>query len=589
MLLFSGYLACTLLLKETDELILLLINTIIKDLNSKNIVEMNIALSSVVYLTPAEMSPMILPILLEKLTHSKDFIRKKALICLQQLIIKNPDIGVQFGLRIHQCLSDPDPGVVAIAVQVARTICEQSQDCDFKLIPTLTSILEQILSNRLPSEYTRKGIPAPWFQIDILKLLSVIVAKGKWDPEVYESLSAVVINVMDSANPKETSGQAIIMECVQIISNMNRLESDAVRTNKALQFIRRFIQSKHNDVKYIGLSALEIIFKHSPPKLGPEEEESVLNCLSHFDVTIQRKTLSLLYVLASKDNVRKICDKLVEYIKDSEDDFQREDLIEKVLDLANSFSIGLDWNVSVLLKLLQSSTGNQREKLLTKLKNAVKIRNEDSKQVLTEKKKVGLKLTVILKKICSSEKPPPPALRLYVWSLTENFNSDEEIDVAKAVDEICKIGQTCDGSNADVWQPVLVSCLHSLFNLLSKINSNPTESLKEFLKKCQSEPNSLEVQDLAEEILHLIPFSKEIQESLNSFDIGPVNVQDYTMTYLDEHVSKSLRLRPTVPYIHRPKIIKSMDSSDLSNLRFTPYQVLEEKDRWIDDLDSDDE
>lgn len=70
-LLLLGYLACTLLLKESDELILLLINTIIKDLSSKNIMEINIALSAVVYLTPVEMAPMLVPILLEKLTHAK--------------------------------------------------------------------------------------------------------------------------------------------------------------------------------------------------------------------------------------------------------------------------------------------------------------------------------------------------------------------------------------------------------------------------------------------------------------------------------------------------------------------------------------
>ncbi len=89
--------------------------------------EINIALSAVVFLIPAEMSPMIVPILLEKVTHTKDFIRKKSLICLQQIIKKSPAQGSQLEGKIMHCLSDPDPGVVAVAVQVVRTIWEAKE------------------------------------------------------------------------------------------------------------------------------------------------------------------------------------------------------------------------------------------------------------------------------------------------------------------------------------------------------------------------------------------------------------------------------------------------------------------------------
>ena len=77
-----GYLACTLLLNESSDLTLLLINTIIKDLGSKNVVEINTALTAAVYLTPREVAPMIIPILLEKTTHTK--VKKAKCIRLQK-------------------------------------------------------------------------------------------------------------------------------------------------------------------------------------------------------------------------------------------------------------------------------------------------------------------------------------------------------------------------------------------------------------------------------------------------------------------------------------------------------------------------
>ena len=64
-----GYLACVMLLEPSDELILLLVNTVIKDLRSKNVMEVNLALNAAIYLTPKEMTPMILPIIMEKSTH----------------------------------------------------------------------------------------------------------------------------------------------------------------------------------------------------------------------------------------------------------------------------------------------------------------------------------------------------------------------------------------------------------------------------------------------------------------------------------------------------------------------------------------
>ena len=82
-----GYLACALMLHESDDLLLLLVNTILRDLKSANVVEINMALIAVASsnLVPAEMAPLLVPIIAERTKHSKDFIRKKALICLGQL------------------------------------------------------------------------------------------------------------------------------------------------------------------------------------------------------------------------------------------------------------------------------------------------------------------------------------------------------------------------------------------------------------------------------------------------------------------------------------------------------------------------
>ena len=74
---FLGYMACVMFLQEKDDLILLLINTIMRDLQSKNEAENNMALIAAAYLVPREMTPMLIPIVIEKTQHSRCFIRKK--------------------------------------------------------------------------------------------------------------------------------------------------------------------------------------------------------------------------------------------------------------------------------------------------------------------------------------------------------------------------------------------------------------------------------------------------------------------------------------------------------------------------------
>ena len=69
--------ACVMFLQEKDDLILLLINTIMRDLQSKNEAENNMALIAAAYLVPREMTPMLIPIVIEKTQHSRCFIRKK--------------------------------------------------------------------------------------------------------------------------------------------------------------------------------------------------------------------------------------------------------------------------------------------------------------------------------------------------------------------------------------------------------------------------------------------------------------------------------------------------------------------------------
>merc|ERR1719271_87602 len=79
-----GYLACNPFLHKDHELMLLLINTMQRDLNSPNHLEVCAALTSVCRLMNLEMIPAISPLIFKLLGHSQDVVRKKAIVTIHR-------------------------------------------------------------------------------------------------------------------------------------------------------------------------------------------------------------------------------------------------------------------------------------------------------------------------------------------------------------------------------------------------------------------------------------------------------------------------------------------------------------------------
>lgn len=61
------------------------------------------------------------------------------------------------------------------------------------LIPSFVSILKQIIESRLPRDYDYHRLPAPWIQMQLLRILAVLGANDKAASEgMYEILHEVM-------------------------------------------------------------------------------------------------------------------------------------------------------------------------------------------------------------------------------------------------------------------------------------------------------------------------------------------------------------------------------------------------------------
>ena len=108
-----GYLACSLLLNENSEFLILLVASLQKDLQSSNWVEVSMALTTVIkFANPIIMQAVTEPIL-KLLDDRNEKIRKKAVMCLFKFYQVDPNSVPDCEQKMRKLLCDKHPSVMA--------------------------------------------------------------------------------------------------------------------------------------------------------------------------------------------------------------------------------------------------------------------------------------------------------------------------------------------------------------------------------------------------------------------------------------------------------------------------------------------
>jgi len=253
-----GYLTCNLFLHKDHELMLLLINTMQRDLNSPNHLEVCAALTSVTRLVNLEMIPAISPLIFKLLGHSQDVVRKKAIVTIHRFYKLVPDVVLDQKEVIRRVLCDPDPSVMGASLHILYEITKSNPSSCKDLVPSFVSILKQITEHRLPRDFDYHRMPAPWLQV---KLLSILGQLGTADQKASEQMYEILQECMRRADSGVNVGYAIIYECVKCIT---RIYPDHSLLELAASNISRFISSDNHNLKYLGVTGLAQIVQVNP-------------------------------------------------------------------------------------------------------------------------------------------------------------------------------------------------------------------------------------------------------------------------------------------------------------------------------------
>uniref|UniRef100_A0A671V9W1 AP-4 complex subunit epsilon n=1 Tax=Sparus aurata TaxID=8175 RepID=A0A671V9W1_SPAAU len=326
-----GYLAVSLFLNESHELLLLLVNTVLKDLQSTNLIEVCMALTVVSQMFPKDMIPAILPLVEEKLNHPKEIIRRKAVLALYKFYLIAPNQVQHIHNKFRKALCDKDPGVMTASLHIYAQMIQEKPEGYKDLAASFVAILKQVVGGKLPMDFNYHSVPAPWLQIQLLRILSLL---GKNDQRY---TSEIMYEVLDEslrrAEMNHNITYAILYECVKCIYTIHP-KSDLLE--KAAKCIGNFVLSPKINLKYLGLKALTYVVQQDP-KLALQHQMTIIECLDHPDLIIKRETLELLFRITNAQNVTVIVEKMLDFLRISEDDYTTIDLVGKVAELAEKY------------------------------------------------------------------------------------------------------------------------------------------------------------------------------------------------------------------------------------------------------------
>ncbi|KAF9586161.1 AP-4 complex subunit epsilon-1, partial [Lunasporangiospora selenospora] len=192
----AGYLTCYLLLQEGNELNIMLVNTLQKDLTSSNYHHVVVALVTLCNMTLPDVIPSMVSHVVAALSHSHESVRKRALIALRNFYVRQPEQVVPYLDQIKLALYDLEPSVMSAALGlVAIMVKDHAHDLK-ELAPVVVRILQQVVDNKLPKGYLYHGMSAPWIQIRCLQVMSYL---GANDLSASKSMTPAILAAFHKA------------------------------------------------------------------------------------------------------------------------------------------------------------------------------------------------------------------------------------------------------------------------------------------------------------------------------------------------------------------------------------------------------
>ncbi|KAI4370805.1 hypothetical protein MLD38_019114 [Melastoma candidum] len=569
----TGYLAVTLFLNEDHDLIILIVNTIQKDLRSDNYLVVCVALNAVCRLINEETIPAVLPQVVELLGHPKEAVRKKAIMALHRFYQKSPSTVSHLVSNFRKKLCDNDPGVMGATLCPLFDLVTTDVNSYKDLVISFVSILKQVAEHRLPKTYDYHQMPAPFIQIKLLKILALL---GSGDKQASEKMYTVVGDIFRKCDTTSNIGNAVLYECICCVSciypNTKLLEA-------AAESIAKFLKSDSHNLKYMGIDALGRLIKINLD-IAEQHQLAVIDCLEDPDDTLKRKTFELLYKMTKSSNVEVIVDRMIDYMISINDNHYKTEIASRCVELAEQFAPSNQWFIQTMNRVFEHAGDLVNIKVVHNLMRLIAEGfGEDDETADSQLRSSAVESYL---RIMSDPKLPSVFLQVICWVLGEYGTADGKYSTSYISGKLCDVAEAY--SSDETVKEYAITALMKLhaFEMAAgrKIDMLPEcQSLIEEL----SASHSTELQQRAYELQSLVSLDRRAVESVMPSDASCEDIEvDKELSFLDKHIQEAIE-RGAQPYIPESERSGSLNISNLSirdqpevstqGLRFEAYEL----------------
>ncbi|KAG2392299.1 hypothetical protein C9374_012551 [Naegleria lovaniensis] len=324
-----GYLAASLGFTPQTDVILLTHQLFRKELKSLNQYDTGLAVSAIANIATPDLAKDLASEILALLNSSRQYIRKKAVLCMYKIFIQYPDALRPSFPRLKEKLSDSHPSVVSAAVNVICELARRNPHNYLGMAPIFYKLLTNVNNN--------------WTLIKIVKLMGALAPH---EPRLAKKLVEPIANMIST-----TPAKSLLYECLVTVTVGMKEHMTVVKL--AVDKLKQFVEDKDQNLKYLGLAGLNNLLSKYP-KVISDMKDTIMECLEDQDITIRFRALDLLCGVVNQKNIKGIMSRLMKQLEKAEGDY-RDFLIERIITSCSkdnySSIANFKWYLDILIHL----------------------------------------------------------------------------------------------------------------------------------------------------------------------------------------------------------------------------------------------
>lgn len=289
-----GYLASSMSFNDSTDVGLLTINLFKKDFGGKSQYETGLALSCLSSICTPEISRDIITDLMAMLSSSRPYLRKKTVLCLYRVFLKEPLALRTSFPKLKERLGDEDQGVLTASVNTFLELARKNAKNYLSLVPQLYHILVNTTNN--------------WCSIKLMKLFQLLCP---WEPRLPAKLVEPLTNLLNT-----TKAQSVEMEAIRCVLRV--MPEGSGITALALEKNQALLNSADRNLRFLALEMFKEVLDKPQFKDKTDMTElnsRVLTCIEESDTTARKLALQLLDRILSPSTFAEAVKQLLEFSK----------------------------------------------------------------------------------------------------------------------------------------------------------------------------------------------------------------------------------------------------------------------------------